>query len=230
MSKPTNPDTVILKNNYYTRGLTEGDVWDYYQKNKYKIIKFLNNRTVFFDIATDVNKTVVRRKGKGGKTPFLNTSNFDEVMTGRTLTINGVMNRVEDFGIIDIDTDNFRDAKTAAEEVYNGVMGDEFDFITEASIRYTGKSSFHVICQMNIKRNIDLIRELLRRKLIESTLSNQYTVESRRRVGIPNLDLSSNKIYGGFISLHSLSRIGLPSIDVPINSIRNFDPKKLAIK
>lgn len=229
MSKPTNPDTIILKNQYYTRGLTEGDVWDYYQKNKYKIIKFLNNRTIFFDIATDVNKLVVRRKGKNGKTFFLNTTNFDEVITGRTLVINGVMNRVEDFGIIDIDIDNMRDAKQTAKDVYNTVLGKEFDFITSASIRFTGKSGFHIICEMNIKRNIDMIRHLLRQKLFESDLSKRYTIEAKRRPGIPNLDLSSNKINGGFISLHSLSRIGLPCMEIPLNKLNSFDPKKIRI-
>ena len=148
MGRPNNPDTIILKNQYYASGLTEGDVWNYYQKNKYNIIKFLNNRTVFFDIATDVNKTVVRRKGKDNKTFFLNIKNFDEVITGRTLTINGVMNRVEDFGIIDIDIDNFRIAKETAVDVYREVMSDSFNFVVDASIRFTGKSGFHIICEM----------------------------------------------------------------------------------
>ena len=230
MSAPKNPDTIIVKNTYYPRGLTEGDIWNYYQKNKYKIIKYLDNRDIFFDIATDINKTVVRRKGKGNKTFFLNTNNYDEIITGRTLTINGVMNRVEDFGIIDIDIDNFNLAKEAAENVYETVLSDEFDFVVGASIKYTGKTSFHIICEMNIKRNVDLIRELLRQNLLKSDLSNMYTVESKRRYGIPNLDLSSNKINGGFISLHSLSKIGLPSVEVPISRINNFDIRKTKIK
>jgi len=230
MSYPKNPNTIIVKNIFYPDGLNELDVWNYYQKVKYKLIRYLNNRTVFFDIATDLNHTVIRRKGKDKRLFFINTSNFEEVMTGRTLSVHGVMNRSEDFGIIDIDVDNLDLAKDAAHDVYYFIKKGKIDFIESASIRFTGKTSFHIICNLRRKMDIDNIRILLRSKLIESNLLRNYTLESKRRKGIPNLDLSSNKINGGFISLYSLSTIGIPCMEVNINDLFRFRPERFTIK
>ena len=230
MSYPKNPDTIIVKNKYYPYGLTELDVWNYYQKVKYKLIQFLDNRTVFFDIATDLNHTVIRRKGKDSRLFFINTSNFEEVITGRTLAVHGVMNREENFGIIDIDIDNLDMAKDTANDVYNFIKNGKIDFIKSVSIRFTGKTSFHIICNLRRKMDIDIIRVLLRSELINSNLIRNYTVESKRRRGIPNLDLSSNKINGGFISLNSLSIVGLPCIELSIKDLNKFRPEKFTIK
>lgn len=229
MAKPKNPETIIIKNKYYTRGLTEGDIWNYYQKNKRKILDEVRGRAVFFELGVDVNKTIIKRKDKKGHFFYLNTNNYDEILSGRTVAIHSTMNRAEDIGIIDIDVDDFRWAKIATKDVYDFVNS-EIDFIEESQIRYTGKTSFHVYCKLKRKKNIDLTRALFREALIKSNLSNKYTVIGRRRPGIPNLDLSSNKYNGGFITLYSLSSIGLPCVNVNIRGLYDFRPEKFRIK
>ena len=138
------------------------------------------------------------------------------------------MNRAEDIGIIDIDMDDFRWAKITTNDVYDFVK--KIDFIKESQIRFTGKTSFHIYCKLHRKKNIDLKIELFREELIESELSNKYTIASRRRPGIPNLDLSSNKVNGGFITLYSLSILGLPCMNVNQRELFNFRPEKYRIK
>ena len=73
---------------------------------------------------------------------------------------------------------------------------------------------------------IDVIRFLLRKFLQESDLTGKYTLEYRRRPGIPNLDLAPNKQRGNYITLNALSVLGLKSMEIPFQSIMNFDPRQ----
>lgn len=229
MTIPKHPDTIIVKNKYYPNGLLELDVWNYYLKVKWKLIKELDNRTIFFNIATDLNQSVIRRRSKENKLFYINSKNFEEIITGRTLVIHSQMNHHEKIGIIDIDTDNFTLAARAAYDVYEFIRKGGISFVESASIRYTGKTSFHVLCNLKRKNDIDLIRQLFRFHLLQSDLAKKYTVGFRRIKGIPNLDLSSNKFSGGFISLYSLSELGLPCTEVPSEKIFKFKPENTRI-
>ena len=39
MSYPQNPETLVIQNKYYPKGLREIDIWNYYQKNKNLLFK-----------------------------------------------------------------------------------------------------------------------------------------------------------------------------------------------
>jgi len=232
MSYPENPNTIILQNKFYPQGLKEIDIWNYYQSVKRAIIKETTNRDVMFFIMVDKNKPVVRRRGQGGKVIRLTPSNYNTVMTGRTLSLHSAMGPFEDFGIIDIDidpSDGFRWAKEVTSRVYDFIM-DKMPIVRTASIRYTGKNSFHVKCDFGRKMKIDVIRFLLRKFLKESELSKVYTVEGKRRPGVPNLDMAPNKLRGNYITLDSLSVFGLRCMEVQYSSLMSFDPRKARIK
>jgi DNA primase len=230
MSYPKNPETIILKNSIYSRGLTESDVWNYYQKVKSVILQETKNRDLMFIIMVDLNKPIIRRRTGAGFIR-LNSTNYDEVITGRTLSIHSAMGLYEDFGIIDIDidpSDGFKWAKVVTKETYEFVM-DKIPIIESASIRYTGKTSFHIHCNFRRKMKIDTIRFLLRKFLQESDLAKKYTIEGRRRPGIPNLDMAPNKFRGNFIVLNSLSELGLMCVEVPYQSLMRFEPRQARI-
>ena len=70
----------------------------------------------------------------------------------------------------------------------------------------------------------------MKRFLQGSELAKAYTIEAKRRPGVPNLDLSPNKIRGNYITLHSLSIIGLKCMTVEYNRLHNFDPRYAKIK
>lgn len=229
MALPENPGTIILKNKFYPTGLSEGMVWKYYQTYKALILNETRGRELMFVIMVDVNKPVIRRKGKEQKFLTLNNSNYDNIITGRTITIYSTMKSYEDFGIIDIDSDDWKKAKQAAIDVYN--IAQNFDFIKDVKIRYTGKESFHIICNFPRKIPIDKIRTLLDVHLKNSKLIiNQYTVASKRTSGIPNLDLSPNKFRGAFITGGSLSIWGLRCIEMPLQKLRSFQQYHATIK
>ena len=228
MGQPKNPNTIVVKNRYYPKGLTEDDVWNYYQKMKYPFLDATKNRNVAALIMTDVNKPVIR-KNISGKPIRLTPQNYDQIVTGRTVGFYSEMGVYEQFGIIDVDTDDgMKWAKKVTSDVYEFVL-ERMPIIKKAEIKYTGKTSFHVVCDFGKKMKIETIRHLLETFLRNSELSRAYTIEGRRRSGVPNLDLSPNKIRGNFITTHSLSVIGLRSMIIPYNELNNFDPRKAIV-
>jgi hypothetical protein len=232
MSYPQNPETIILKNQYYPNGLKELDIWEYYQSFKGPILNQTRNRDVMFAIMVEMNKPVLRRKGKGGQFIRLTPQNYDEMITGRSVAIYSAMGAYEQYGIIDIDldpSDGFHWAKRAAGDVYDFVM-DKMPLVKSGSIRFTGKSSFHIVCDFGRKMKIDTMRFMMQKFLRNSDLARVYTIEAKRRPGVPNLDLSPNKLRGNYITLNSLSILGLRCMEVPYNKLKSFDPRMARVK
>ena len=230
MGYPQNPDTIILKNEYYPNGLREIDVWNYYQKVKIPMLKDTMGKNLMFAIMVDVNKPVIRRKTAAGIFR-LEPKNYDELITGRTISIYSEMKAIEEFAIIDIDispSDGFTWARKAAADVYDYVI-DKMPLVRTASIRFTGKTSFHIVCDFGRKMKVDAVRYLLEKFLRESDLSKVYTIEAKRRPGIPNLDLSINKFRGAYITLNSLSILGLRCMDIPYTKLTQFNPTNARI-
>jgi hypothetical protein len=229
MGKPLHPETIIIKNPYYPGGLREIDTWDYYQGVKSSLLRQVKGRDLIFWIMVDVNRPIVIRKGGSTKFIRLTSSNYDKVITGRTISIHSTMRRSEDIAIIDIDFHDFSRAKEATRDTFEFVSKN-IPIVKSASIRFTGKESFHIFCNLNKKYNIDAIRMVLRKTLQQSPLSDKYTIESKRTPITPNLDLAPNKFRGGFITLHSLSEIGLRCVEVPYSKLSSFDPRIARIK
>lgn len=231
MSYPKNPNTIVIQNKFYSKGLTELDIWNYYQKVKPNLLKNLQNRDVMMFIMVDKNKAIVRRR-LDNKVIRLKPNNYDQIITGRTVSLHSGMSAHESFGIIDIDispNDGFRWAKEATNRVYNYVM-DKMPVIRSASIRYTGKQSFHIKCDFGRKMKTEVIQFLIKKFLLNSELSKIYTIDQKRRSGVPNLDLSPNKFRGNHITVDSLSIWGLRCMEVDYVNLRSFDQREALIK
>ena len=50
---PTNPQTIILKNKYYPKGLTENQIYNYYMSVKKLLLNYIGKRTVSFFLMID---------------------------------------------------------------------------------------------------------------------------------------------------------------------------------
>lgn len=217
---PTNPDTIIIKNQFYPKGLTELDLYNYYMENKDLILPQVRNREIMFFLGLEKGDPIVKRKTPKGKYIKLNNSNYKDLITGRTLSIHSTMRQNEDFGIIDIDTNNFRRSKKAVSDVYNHLKN--VSEINGIQIRYTGKDGFHILCYLNKKMQIDVIRLLLK-QILTDRFSHKYEIAYHKKIGPKvNLDLSSNKYRGGFITLGSLSVLGLRCMSIPKNKLGAF--------
>lgn len=225
MAYPKNPENIIVQNKYYPKGLTEKDNWEYYQNKKVKeaVLKEVRNRDLMLFIATDVNETVVKRKGITSDYIRVDRKNYDETIHPRVLSIHSTMKKYEDICIVDIDTDNFNLAKQATIDTYTALKN--IEIIKDIQIRFTGKTSFHIYCNLYNKLNIDIIRTSLKAYLLRSDISYKYSIGEKRNTNTANIDLSSNKYSGGFITLHSLSVLGLRCMDLSLNQVHSFDPK-----
>lgn len=220
MSYPQHPNTIIVHNEYYPKGLKEIDIWNYYQQNKASLVRRMIGRNILIFFSIKLNENIVIRKLANGSVIRFNMRNFDQIISGRTLSLHTTMKKIEDFGIIDLDIDNFNMAKTAAIETYHQML--ESTFTDHCEIKFTGKSSFHVIVYFKRDMNIDKIRELLHDYISSTDLVKKYTMGYKRRPGIVNLDISSNKFNGGFITEGSLSTLGLKSVIIDIKKIKTF--------
>lgn len=223
---PEHPDTIIIQNEFYPNGLKEIDIWNYYQKNKNFILRETIGKDLMLFIATDLNEFIVRRRSK--ETPYikLNPSNYDNIITGRTLSIHSTMEKTTYFGIIDIDIEDFKLAKEATKNVYEYIKN--APFVDRIKIRFTGSTSFHLI--LNFKRilKIEYVNELIREYLEKENFEN-YTIKAKRTKGIVNLDLGRNIYKAGYITLHSLSVFGLKCMEVDINQLKNFNKDRAKI-
>ena len=231
MSYPESPKTIVVKNRFYTRGLREIDVWNHYQKVKVKLLQATKNLDLMFVIMTDVNNPVIVRNVRG-KTIRLTPQNYDEIITGRTVSIHSSMGSISTYGIIDVDVDprdNFRWAIQATKETYDFVM-DKMPIVKKASMRFTGKSSFHIVCDFERRMKVDTMRYLLGKFLSESDLSRVYQIEGKRKSGVPNLDLGRNCLRCNHVTLHALSMWGLQCMEVPYTRIDRFNPREAIVR
>jgi len=230
MGYPKNPETIVIKNKFYPKGITELMIWNYYKKVQGPILKEVFNRDLMFFIMADMNKPIIKRKLKN-KYIRLTQANYDTMITGRTVSIHSSMKGYETFGIIDIDldpSDGFAWTRKVTENVYEFVM-DKMPVVRSAQIRFTGKQSFHIVCDFGRKMKIDSIRFLLQKFLQQSELAKIYTIEGKRKPGIPNLDMAPNKFKGNYITLNSLSIWGLRCMEVPYNKLSIFNPMSARI-
>lgn len=230
MAYPENPKTIVIQNEHYPKGLTELDIWNYYQKVKQDLLIETRLRDVMFFIMVDINKPIIRRK-LNENFIRLDQKNYDYFITGRTVSIHSAMGMYEQHGIIDIDVDpydGFKWARKVTAQTYDYIM-EKVPLVKKVKIRFTGKNSFHLVCDFGQKLKISTISDLLERFLRSSPLSKVYTISGKRTPGIPNLDLHPNKYRGNYITNHSLSVIGLKCVEIPYNELLGFDPRKARI-
>lgn len=231
MSYPEHPETIVVKNQFYPKGLREIDIWNYYQSVKPKLLAETKNKDLMFVIMVDVNKPIIRRKTGGGYIR-LTPQNYDEVITGRTVSIHTAMSTISTFGIIDVDVDprdGIRTAKEATEATYDFVM-DKVPVVKKVQIRFTGKSSFHIICDFERRMKVDVMKYLMEKFLRESELSRVYTVAGKRTSGVPNLDLGRNCFRCNHITLHALSIWGMKCMEIPYTRLRSFNIREAIVK
>ena len=226
MSIPQNPGTIIIKNKFYPKGLTQGQVWNYYQKYRGVLLKNTMGRDLMFAIIVDVNNSIMKRHGSNINLLQLNNSNYDTIITGRTSTIYSTMKAYEDFCIIDIDTDDWTKAIDVTSYIYNVMQ--KADFIIDLKILYTGKNSFHIHCKFRNKLPITRIK-MVTLDHVQRNQTQAFTILNKRTPNKPNIDFSPNKFKGAYITEGSLSIWGLRCMQVKINELRNFKKWKAII-
>lgn len=227
MSYPENPNTIVIKNKFYPKGLSEGQVYNHYQSVKDSILNQIKGRDSWIMLLTDNNELVVKRKDFN-----LNKNNYDEIITGRTISILADNRKTEDFIIIDIDVPEKGDfglAKETTFECYEILS--KFHLVRRMTIRYTGKSSFHIACGLKKRHNIETLRYIFTKYLKENNKSNNFTVEFNKpkNSSLPNIDMSRLVYRAGYVLNNSLSSLGLKVTEIPIIKLRRFRKEEAKI-
>jgi hypothetical protein len=220
MSYPQNPDTIVIRNDYYPKGLREIDIWNYYQSVKTPLLKETIGKTLIVFFTVDTNKFIVMRKNKQGGLIRLNMRDYDSLISGRSISFHNVMNKYSSYGIIDVDTDDFKIAKELSVELNRFFYNQKY--INGSEIVYTGKDSFHIRVHFNFDYKIDYIKQRITNALDEFYSNIDYTIKARREKNKPNLDLQRNILNAGHIALHSLSVDGLKCMEVEISKMKWF--------
>ena len=229
MSQPSNPYQIIIKNKFFSDGLTESDIYDYWMKNKYDILRNLEGSHSIFYICGNYDKEIVRRYLKVNERIKLTSENYDRIMNGRIIGVLRVFDVGSDFGIVDIDSKksvedispaaDFNDTKYLAGQVY-----DYLSKFFKCQLFYTGKNGFHIKVFFNTKFRMDQIKEILTQKIKDSSLKQYFGERTNRN---PNIDLSPNMKNGGFVVQGSLNRIGLPCTLLKREDLSNFKREQL---
>jgi hypothetical protein len=102
MSFPLHPDTIVLRNSFYPKGLREVDIYNFYQRNKNKIIKEINGRPVLIFMLMENGEYIVKRK-EGGKVFTLDNTNYDRILSGRSISLSVEIGKSSPYICIDID-------------------------------------------------------------------------------------------------------------------------------
>lgn len=220
------PKTIIIKNKFYKKGLSEENIYNYYLHNKNLILDNIKFRYVYFYLFTNVNKYIIKRKFNNSFIK-INNNNYNNILTGRIVGIISSFNKYENFGIIDIDSDNFDKNKIAAINVYDYLITLTSIF-SNIDIKYTGKDGFHLICYFKNNKDINKIRLILK-KILTDKFKNIYDILNKRRKGKINLDIGINKYRGGFITIGSLSSYGLVSSIIDRSNIKHFKQENCKI-
>ena len=225
---PKNPDIIVIKNQFYPNGLTEKNIYNYYMMVKRELLSQVKDRELLFYIATNLNNSILRRYESPNNKYKLNEKNYESLITGRTISIHSIRKEEENFGIIDIDYEDFDKAKVLTLDVFNFLS--KLPQIKNVEIRFTGKTSFHVIPYFFRKIPTAQIYDYLYDNFKNSKFSDFCDIKSKRRLGIPNLDLYRNKSGAGFITLYSLSILGLKCMSISEKEILNFKKENAKIE
>lgn len=229
MPIPENPDTVVVKNEFYPTGLKEIQVWNHYQRYKNNVISEINSMPVILWIFVDVNTPIVKRKIFN--TPFtIAKKNYDKVITGRTVSISSELKSNTDVIIIDVDPGpnaNEQQLKDAVKRLLDSSIG-KSSMVTGNRIISTAKG-YHVYFYLGRKMSLNSIRKILfKMMLIE--FKDIYLINQKNPKGSNiNLDLTPTTPHGGHQIPYALCRNGLMSLDVT-NSLDTFNRRSVIIK
>ena len=207
---PPHPEQAVIKNWLYPQGLTEQDIWNYYQKNKKNLLGWIGDRTVAFFLK--VNDILIVKRNIGDKSIKLTQENFDELITGRTLQILVERQDLSDYFVVDIDAGESHSRKEIIMASKVVVETLRPLHVEKWELLFTSPKGIHVIGYLSKKDTLDNIRSLVEELLLNQ---NDYlvNVKGRRHVEI-NLDLTPNYKRSIHICRYSLTKEGLICDDI----------------
>jgi len=227
--EPTNPDTIVIKNEYYPSGLTQKMVWDHYQNNKIKLLRELANRVAILFIFINENDYIIRRF-IDYKLIYITPKNYNYIISGRTVSISVETPDKLDYFCLDIDP-----VKSVTEDEKKEAVKHVIDLYTSISqvtrIRVVSTSSgYHVYGYLKTKMDNSVAINFLRKKMLMN-FSDTYGIGERRKNTKNKIVIDFTPMYhrGSHVVPFALNRNGLMCMDITKNW-ESFNRKESVIK
>ena len=227
MGKPAHPETVIVKNDYYPHGLTEDRVWNYFDKNRDRIIKELNNRNSLLLIIPKLNDIVFRRFVKDKKI-ILTKENYDKLIHGRVISISVEREDPIDYICVDVDPGEAVKEKETKDLIKNKLLTSGLKSLSTHHRISNSATGYHVYFYLKEKMGLEEGYQILTKQLI-------MIVDDRIYLGaeIPpsdkiKLDTVSTRNGGSHTVIGSLCKNGLICKDITYE-LDNFTRRSVLI-
>ena len=207
----TRGNEIIVQNKYYSKGLREQQIDLYYNKNKLKILKEVDGRPILLFLFTDKDKYIVKRN-ISNKPIVLNNSNYEKIISGRTLSIS-VEQPIVKYFILDIDAPprfNENELKTCVSDIVK-FLENEQRMVN--SIRITNSANgYHIYGYLRKPISHDKAVFILEEKL--KKLDDKYYINKKGKPDKINIDLSSMYKRGSHTVPFSLNLNGTVCMDI----------------
>ena len=227
---PEHPNTVLIKNDYYKKGLTEHMVWKHNYNHTSDLFKDLKGHRILTIVKTPQGD-ILRRKKDDKEYQINNKADISELNSGRAMEFHIVADAETDVAWIDLDPREDFDF----EQVKN-ITTDLVPILTKVSesddilTKYSSGRGFHLISWMKEKRNVDDLRKELIEELKKYSKGNpKLTTSFAQNRDMMRLDVSTLHESGSIRAAWSLnSKTGLISLPLSPNEIEIFN-KKMAV-
>ena len=227
MSYPKNPTTVLFRNEFYPKGLREIQVWEHYQKYKKQIIKEAANRPIILFMYID-DEYIIKRKDSRGIIK-LTESNYDELITGRTVSMSVESGNKPNYVCIDVDASKKvaeRLKQTAVADIIHSEFG-RSDIFKKPRVTLSA-NSYHVYFYMNQRMYVDDLRIFTEKKLAME-FGGTYLINKRTHGNKINFDLTPVYKRGSHTLPYALNHNGLICMDVT-KDYKTFNRKKAMLR
>ena len=232
---PSHPKNIVIpRNEYYPKGLTEEDVWNYYNSVRNKILPYLKGQPVMLVLNADGE--VYKRHDKDPESFIdINTEKeFDRFNNGRVLEFHKVLEDTSNYGFVDVDPREdvpFDKVKEVTGMLYD--LLSSLPEVEEVDLIYSGGRGFHLYPKYRSYKDVDGLRRELRDILeafansVDANLTTHRTTSSDQI----RLDVSTLKSTGSLRAVYSLNgRTGLRCIPVSRRDLDDFEKEDAKIK
>ena len=232
---PKHPDTIIVKKNkfYTTKPLLEKDIWNFYDKVKYKIIEQTKGKNILVYLRVDGD--IIKRKNDG-ILRIDNVNDFQRMNSGRFLEVHSEISYERgskyytDIIFCDIDPQEnfkFNDTKELVKKVYAIFKKDQH--VKNVKIHYSGGRGFHILGSLKQAWDVDQARDYTR-KLLKQLETDNVKLGIVREKNMARLDTSLLKARGSLRVAYSINKeTGLVALPLAITELDKFKKEDATI-